>query len=42
MVTQLTDEKGRMVMSEKMLEIDFVGNDPVRAGDQFGIGAAAK
>ena len=37
-ITQLTDEKGRMVMSEKLLEIDFVGNDAVRAGDQFGIG----
>ena len=37
-VTQLTDEKGRPVMSEKLVEIQFEGDDPVRAGDQFGIG----
>ncbi len=40
-ITHLTDEKGRAVQSEKMLEIDFVGDKPVRAGDQFGIGRAA-
>jgi DNA-binding beta-propeller fold protein YncE len=34
----LTDEKGTAVQSEKMLEIDFEGDRPVRAGDQFGIG----
>ena len=37
-ITQLTDETGRPVMSEKMLEIDFQGDKPVRAGDQFGVG----
>jgi DNA-binding beta-propeller fold protein YncE len=37
-VATLTDEEGRPVMSEKMLEIDFRGAEPVRAGDQFGIG----
>jgi hypothetical protein len=26
------------VQSEKLLEIDFHGNEPSRAGDQFGIG----
>ncbi len=36
--TALTDEKGRMVQSEKMLEIDFRDGRPVAAGDQFGIG----
>ena len=38
-LTALTDETGRPVMSEKMLEIDF-GPDgkPVRNGDQFGLG----
>ena len=37
-VMTLTDEKGRMVMSEKLLEVDFAG-DKVRAvGDQFGKG----
>lgn len=34
----LTDEKGAAVQSEKMLEIDFAGGRPVRAGDQFGLG----
>jgi len=34
----LTDETGIAVQSEKLLEIDFDGVRPVRAGDQFGIG----
>lgn len=34
----LKDETGADVQSEKMLEIDFAGQVPVRAGDQFGIG----
>lgn len=38
LVGQLTDEAGRMVMSEKMLEIDFQDGKPIRAGDQFGVG----
>jgi hypothetical protein len=37
-LASLTDEAGRPVMSEKMLEIDFQGAQPVRAGNQFGIG----
>ena len=37
-VARLADEEGRMVQSEKMLEIDFVGKQPVRTGDQFGVG----
>ena len=37
-VAGLRDEKGADVQSEKMLEIDFRGALPVRAGDQFGIG----
>ena len=37
----LRDEAGRQVQSEKLLEIDFSGGVPVRAGDQFGIGRAA-
>ncbi len=37
-VALLKDEKGRDVQSEKMIEIDFRGNDPVAAGDQFGLG----
>jgi DNA-binding beta-propeller fold protein YncE len=37
-VAQLTDETGRGVQSEKLLEIDFNGNQPVQVGDQFGLG----
>jgi len=37
-IAGLTDENGVAVQSEKMLEIDFNGNRPVRAGDQFGLG----
>jgi DNA-binding beta-propeller fold protein YncE len=37
-VAQLTDETGVALQSEKMLEIDFRGAEPVRAGDQFGLG----
>ena len=37
-VGTLTDEKGRAVQSEKLLEVDFSGSNVVRAGDQFGIG----
>lgn len=35
---QLDDETGRDIGSEKLLEIVFDGNKPVRNGDQFGIG----
>jgi len=34
----LSDEKGRQVQSEKIVEIDFADGKPVRAGDQFGLG----
>lgn len=37
-VATLSDEAGREVHSEKLLEIDFRGNRPAQAGDQFGIG----
>ena len=37
-VAHLEDEQGRPVQSEKLLEIDFAGGVPVRAGDQFGVG----
>jgi hypothetical protein len=37
-VATLKDEKGGEVHSEKLLEVDFRGNVPVRAGDQFGVG----
>ncbi len=34
----LTDENQAAVQSEKMLEIDFAGDLPIRAGNQFGMG----
>ena len=37
-LTRLEDETGRHVQSEKLLEVDFMDNQPVRAGDQFGRG----
>ncbi len=37
-VATLEDETGKHVQSEKLLEVDFAGGKPVRAGDQFGIG----
>jgi hypothetical protein len=40
-VAELTDEKGAAVQSEKLLEIDFAGKEPVRAGNQFGLGAVS-
>jgi DNA-binding beta-propeller fold protein YncE len=39
-VTALKDEKGREVHSEKMVEIHFKDGQPVRNGDQFGVGRA--
>lgn len=37
-LTRLKDEQGRDVQSEKMVEIDWSGGEPVRNGDQFGLG----
>jgi DNA-binding beta-propeller fold protein YncE len=37
-VAGLKDEHGADVQSEKMVEIDFAGDRPVRVGDQFGLG----
>jgi 6-phosphogluconolactonase (cycloisomerase 2 family) len=37
-ITALADENGGQVHSEKMVEIHFAGNTPVRVGDQFGLG----
>jgi hypothetical protein len=37
-VAALTDEKGREVHSEKMVEIHFKDGAPVVTGDQFGLG----
>ncbi|MEO6329125.1 MAG: hypothetical protein ABIO55_09340 [Ginsengibacter sp.] len=38
-ITTLQDEFHNNAASEKMLEIDFTGNKPVKACDQFGIGS---
>jgi DNA-binding beta-propeller fold protein YncE len=38
LATQLTDEHGHGVHSEKMVEIHFREGAPVRTGDQFGLG----
>ncbi|HEV3342294.1 MAG TPA: hypothetical protein VG125_18135, partial [Pirellulales bacterium] len=37
-LTALSDEQGREVHSEKMVEIDLRGRAPFAAGDQFGVG----
>jgi hypothetical protein len=37
-IAALKDETGRDVGSEKLLEVVFAGDQPVRAGDQFGFG----
>jgi DNA-binding beta-propeller fold protein YncE len=37
-VATLSDEEGRAVHSEKMMEIDFIGGKPSEIGDQFGLG----
>jgi hypothetical protein len=40
--SRLQDETGAYVQSEKMVEVQFAGKNPVKAGDQFGIGRATK
>ena len=37
-VATLTDEEGRAVQSEKVVEVVFADGKAIRAGDQFGIG----
>ncbi len=37
-IATLTDEEGRAVQSEKLLELDFQGSDVIAAGCQFGVG----
>jgi len=37
-IATLTDEEGRAVQSEKMLELEVADGRVVRAGDQFGVG----
>lgn len=42
LITTLTDEEGREVGSEKIVEIHFRGTEPVQTGDQFGLGRVVK
>jgi DNA-binding beta-propeller fold protein YncE len=37
-LTELKDEEGRSVMSEKMVEVQWEGGKIARVGDQFGVG----
>jgi hypothetical protein len=37
-VTALQDEQGKLIQSEKVVEIHFRDGQPVAAGDQFGLG----
>jgi DNA-binding beta-propeller fold protein YncE len=37
-ISELADERGAAVQSEKLLEIDFAGGKVIRAGNQFGTG----
>jgi hypothetical protein len=39
LIAALDDEVGRQIGSEKLLEVVFDGNTPVRAGNQFGMGS---
>jgi DNA-binding beta-propeller fold protein YncE len=39
-IARLTDEMGREVHSEKVVEIQFAAGKPVTNGDQFGVGRA--
>jgi len=37
-ITELKDETGRLVESEKVIEIHFAGGKPTQVGNQFGVG----
>lgn len=41
-VTTLRDEQGQIALSEKLLEIDFADQAPLRVGNQFGVGRVAR
>ena len=42
LVASLQDETGRQIGSEKLLEVVFKGEKPVRTGDQFGLGTKGR
>ena len=41
-ITALSDEKGRDVHSEKMVEVHWKAGKVVKTGDQFGVGRVLK
>ncbi|MGE0374984.1 MAG: YncE family protein [Planctomycetaceae bacterium] len=41
-IAHLTDEVGHAVASEKLLEIDWEDDRPIRAGNQFGVGGVGE
>jgi hypothetical protein len=41
-LTALSDETGREVHSEKMVEVHWKGGKMVKSGDQFGVGRVTK
>jgi DNA-binding beta-propeller fold protein YncE len=41
-LTALADEMDRPVLSEKMVEIQWRGGEPIATGDQFGVGRAGQ
>lgn len=41
-ITALADEMSRPVLSEKMVEIQWRGGEPVAVGDQFGVGRVVR
>lgn len=41
-IVALSDEEGRQVHSEKLLEIDFEDGKPIANGDQFGLGRVVR
>src|SRR4051812_22392966 len=41
-ITALADDQGKPVLSEKMVEIQWRGGEPVAVGDQFGVGRLTK
>jgi hypothetical protein len=41
-IATLSDEEGKPVQSEKLLEIDFQDGKPIETGDQFGLGRVGR
>ena len=41
-IAHLTDETSAVIQSEKLLEVDFASNVPIRVGNQFGLSEVTK